>query len=228
MITRSEYARTILFVLVFAFTVYPVFSQDGADGDPGATRAGAVSGVDSSPSDNMTPEGESSLLFTDTGENPDGTEQVPEIGTFGVGDLLRMVIVLVLVAGAVYGVIALLRRRIPAQEEDADSPIQVLATRRLGTGNEVFAVMVGKSVFLLGGSDSGVSRLATIDDKETIDELVLAHSRTTPAKRTFAQSLGEWFSNLAVPGSQREDNSNAVPLGADGGIQRRLQRLRRM
>lgn len=205
MITRSGYARTILFVLVLTFTVYPVFSQE-AD----------------------APEDEQSLLFTDSGAPEESSNETPEIGTFGVGDLIRMVIVLVLVAGAVYGVIALLRRRVPAQEEDSDSPIQVLATRRLGTNNEVFAVMVGKSVFLLGSSETGVRHLAPIDDKETIDELVLAHSRAAPTKKTFAGSLGEWFSNLAVPGSQRSGSETAVPIGGESGFQRRLQRLRRM
>lgn len=208
MITRLHPARTLLCVLVFTFIVYPAYSQQ-IDADGAST--------------------ESELLFADDGAaDAAEAEGVSEIGTFGVGDLIRMVIVLALVAGAVYGVIALLRRKMPGNEEDTDSPIRVLASRRLGTTGEVFAVMVGKSVFVLGGSESGVQRIATIEDQETIDELVLAHSRTVPARKTFAGSLGEWLSNFAVPGSQRGESKGAETITNDGGFQQRLQRLRKL
>lgn len=218
MITGSGPTRALLYVLVFTSIIHPAFSQE------------VTPGVDSVTAPVVEPvPAESDLIFSGgDAENGENTNAGDEIGTFGVADLLRMVLVLVLVSGAVYGAIALLRRKIPAGEEEPDSPIQILARRRLGTTTEVYAVMVGKSVFLLGGSDTGVQQIATIDDQETIDELILAHSQTTPVRKTFARSFGDWFANFAVPGTQRGSAESSTVVGADGGFESRLQRLRNL
>ena len=44
-----------------------------------------------------------------------------------------MLLVLLMVIGAIYGVISLLRRRVPVESEDEDSPIRILATRTVGS-----------------------------------------------------------------------------------------------
>ncbi len=204
MITRLSRMGAVFTVLMLFLTV-PIYSQE-ALGTPDETE----------------------LVFSDVPESVGETSAGSgEIGTFGLGDLVRMVIVLALVAGAVYGLIALLKRRTPSSDEDADSPIRVLASRKIGATGEVHAVMVGSTVMLLGGNEAGVQRLATIEDKETIDELLLAHSREIPPRKTFAHSFGKWLANLAVPGSVTPDQANDTHV-AMGGVQRRLQRLRRL
>jgi hypothetical protein len=67
---------------------------------------------------------------------------------------------------------------------------------------------------LLGGGDAGVQLLTTVEDQETIDELVLAHSTaTTGTRRTFGGMLGQWINNFTVPGT----GSSPTPGGhADG------------
>jgi flagellar protein FliO/FliZ len=159
---------------------------------------------------------ERSLVF----EGGGGAAVAPDaeaeaVGAFGVWDLLRMVLVLLLVIGAVYAVISLLRRRMPGEAEEEESPIRVLASRNLGNNRDIHAVMVGKQVWILGGGDAGVSLISTVEDQETIDELVLAHSAAVPGTRpTFGAALGRWFGNLAVPGS---GSRSATSAGTAGG-----------
>lgn len=168
---------------------------------------------------------ETTLRFdaTDDDEIRAGGE-TDEIQAFGAGDLIRMVLVLLMVVGAVYGVISLLRRRVIAPD-DTESPIRVLATRSLGGGRELHAVMIGKQVLLLGGGESSLQLISTVDDQETIDELVLAHSATKPPARTFGAVLGGWLNNLAVPGS-----STAATAGGPAAphMQAQSDRLRRL
>jgi flagellar biogenesis protein FliO len=193
----------VLLVLILTVILIPTFSQETPVAQP-------------------VPD-ESELRFEESDEPAGEIEQTGEISTFGVWDLLRMVLVLALVAGAVYGVIALLKRRISHTTGDEDSPIRVLASRKIGAAGEVYAVMVGKTVLLLSGADGGIQRLATIEDQETIDELILAHSQTAPERKTFARALGEWFSNFAVPGTSRE---TVTRFDVGAGLSKRRERLR--
>ena len=127
-----------------------------------------------------------------------------EIDAFGIWDLLRMVLVLLMVVGAIYGVISLLRRRVkPTGVDDETSPIRVLVSKVVGE-HEIHAVMIGHRVLVLAGGSSGLNLITQVEDQETIDELVLAHSaasRTQQRERTFGSILAGWFGNLAVPGT---------------------------
>ena len=154
---------------------------------------------------------------------------------FGIWDLLRMLLVLITVLGAIYGLITLLRRRVPTGGADeSDSPIKVLVTRNLGGSRDLHAVMVGREVMLLGGNEGGLQLIKTIDDQETIDELLLAHS-SSPAtrQRTFGSVFTQWVGNLTVPGSggERSDakvrGDNGVRIGS-GFVQSQQRRVRQM
>ncbi len=180
--------------------------------------------------------GEENLVFA-----PDSDEATPSVddsggpAAFGIWDLLRMLLVLITVLGAIYGLIALLRRRIPAGSDEPDSPIKVLVTRNLGGSRDLHAVMVGKEVMLLGGNESGVQLIKTIDDQETIDELVLAHSSGTASqRRTFGSVFAQWVGNLTVPGSGHGERGAAarrseeeVRIGS-GFVQSQQRRVRQM
>ncbi|MCG8480333.1 MAG: flagellar biosynthetic protein FliO [Spirochaetales bacterium] len=184
--------------------------------------------------------GEEDLVFaTDSGEaavSTDGPDVAEGPAAFGMWDLLRMLLVLITVLGAIYGLITLLRRRIPSGPDESDSPIKVLVTRNLGGSRDLHAVMVGKEVMLLGGNESGVQLITTIDDQETIDELVLAHSSGTASqRRTFGAVFAQWVGNLTVPGSGR-GGPGASATGHEGGVrigsgfvqsqQRRVRQMR--
>ncbi|MFA7566221.1 MAG: flagellar biosynthetic protein FliO [Alkalispirochaeta sp.] len=151
------------------------------------------------------------------------------LDTFGVWDLVRMVLVLLVVIGAIYGVIALLRRRVGTRLEEEDSPIRILASRNIGTNQEIHAVMIGRQVLILGGCESGLQLITRVEDQETIDELVLAHS-VAPASvaksKTFGTVLGKWLGNLAVPGTNSEKPGKTASVSFLRSQQDRLRSLK--
>ena len=181
---------------------------------------------------------EEELVFAneagDTSDAAGGSAADDGPAAFGIWDLLRMLLVLITVLGAIYGLITLLRRRIPTGSDDADSPIKVLVTRNLGGSRDLHAVMVGKEVMLLGGNESGVQLIKTIDDQETIDELVLAHSSSPTARqRTFGSVFAQWVGNITVPGSggERNDGEASRDKGlriGSGFVQSQQRRVRQM
>jgi flagellar protein FliO/FliZ len=121
----------------------------------------------------------------------------------------------------------LLRRRVDSDTDDSDSPIRILASRDLGGNRDLHVVMIGSRVMLLGGGDAGVQLLTTVEDQETIDELVLAHSTAHPGRRrrTFGGLLGQWINNFTVPGAGNrgtngsDDHSQSARSAApDAGV----------
>lgn len=174
-------------------------------------------------------------MFADA-DGPGGNEQLPAGGpaAFGIWDLVRMVLVLLLVVGAVYGLVLLLRQRgNRSSDAEADSPIRVLATRNLGGNRDVHVVMIGSEVMVLGGGDNGVQLLRTIDDRETIDELVLAHSSSLVSGERaggFAAALGRWLGTLGVRGQTEPDEEDETPTLSSSGsfLSSQQSRLRQM
>ncbi|MDA3948786.1 MAG: flagellar biosynthetic protein FliO [Spirochaeta sp.] len=231
---------------VLLFSVQQVYSQDSASDPEGVSQGaeagsdGTVPGAEAAPDPTSDSAGETravrpaqespaedTLVFGE-GADDEGDTNAGDggIDTFGVWDLLRMLLVLLMVIGAIYGVISLLRRRVPAESEDEDSPIRILASRTVGTTHEIHAVMIGSHVLVLGAGADGLQLITRVEDQETIDELVLAHSTQSGRRargRTFGAVFGRWLGNLAVPGSagsatSRGGRGNAPgSAGASGG-----------
>jgi flagellar protein FliO/FliZ len=85
---------------------------------------------------------------------------------------IRMVVVLALVLGAIYLVFRLMKS-LGKPKIGSDSAIKVLATTSLGTGRAVHVINIGSKAYLIGATDSSVSLIAEIAEKEVVDELVL-------------------------------------------------------
>jgi flagellar biogenesis protein FliO len=151
------------------------------------------------------------------GDGAGGAADGEDLSAFGLSDLLRMVLVLLMVVGAVYGVVAFLRRRIPATVGESDSPIRVLASRNLGANKDLHAVMIGPKVIIVGGGEASLRLITTVEDQETIDELILAASAVEPRQRTFGSLLGGWLNNMAVPGSKTDASSDVNGGSGPGG-----------
>ncbi len=155
------------------------------------------------------------MRFANTPGVEENTETPEEFSAFGGWDLLRMVLVLMMVVVAVYGVVAFLRRRVPGNDAvDDQSPIKILATQPLGAGKDLHAVMIGRQVLVIGSGDGAIQVLTTVEDKETIDELILAHSRKAPPPKTFGGMLSRWASHAAVPGSGAEGAAGSPSGGS--------------
>lgn len=122
--------------------------------------------------------------------------------------IFRMVVVLALVIGAIYGVYVLLRRSSRAKASD-DSYLRVLATTNLAVGRSVHVVALGDKAWLIGSTDSAVSPIAEIQDKELIDALALraAESPETP-RREFGTMLMNLLGKKGTRSSTSADASD--------------------
>jgi flagellar protein FliO/FliZ len=87
-----------------------------------------------------------------------------------------MLVVLVVIALAVYGVVFFMKKasRPPAQ---ADPNLKVLSTAGLGTGRFVHVVSVGDRAWLIGSAETGVSLISEITDQSVISAMLAEQSR---------------------------------------------------
>ncbi|MDR0630391.1 MAG: flagellar biosynthetic protein FliO [Treponema sp.] len=90
--------------------------------------------------------------------------------------ILRMILVLALAAGAIYGLVFLLKR-LSRPPEQKDPYLKVLAGVHLGSNRFVHAIALGSQAWLVGASEGGVSLIAELNDRETIDAMLLDASR---------------------------------------------------
>lgn len=167
---------------------------------------------------------------SDDGTAASGDGEVVGGAAFGLSDLLRMVLVLVLVIGAVYGVLALLRKKGRPPEYES-SAIRLLASQTLPGNKAVHAVQVGNTVYLLGAAEGGMTVISTVTDQETVDTLVLEHSRQQSASSGgFSALLNRWLtgSSGAAEGGASTPGAEAFSAGQEAGgvLQVQRQRLR--
>ena len=89
---------------------------------------------------------------------------------------IRMVLVLVLTAVAIYGVVHLIKKSSkPAAESDPF--LKVLASSHLGSNRYAHIVSVGDKAWLLGSSDGGVNLIGEILDKDIVNAMQLEDSQ---------------------------------------------------
>lgn len=133
-----------------------------AQASPSAVPQGAAAAVD-----------ETSLAIGDDAVDAAGR---PAARPSALWDALRMVAVLAAVALAIYGAVYLLKK-VSRPVEKIDPRLKVLAGAHLGSNRFVHVVSLGSKAWLVGASDGGVGLIAEIDDKETIDAMLLDESR---------------------------------------------------
>jgi len=97
--------------------------------------------------------------------------------------MIRMVLVLGLVLLALYGLYVFLKRKAkrPIQE---DPFIKHLGVTQIAPGKSVHVLSLGAKAWLLGVSDTAITMLAELDDKELIDAMVVKAQEIPPAVET--------------------------------------------
>ncbi|MDR2633474.1 MAG: flagellar biosynthetic protein FliO [Treponema sp.] len=100
----------------------------------------------------------------------------PNQGAVSFFVILRMILVLALAAGAIYGVVFFLKR-ISRPPDQKDPYLKILAGVHLGSNRFVYVVSLGSQAWLLGAGEGGVSLIAEITNRETIDAMLLDASR---------------------------------------------------
>jgi flagellar protein FliO/FliZ len=107
---------------------------------------------------------------------------------------LRMIVVLAVVLACIYGVFRLMRR-LSRPRETPESPLKIVVSASLGPGKNLHIVSLGTRAYLVGATDSTISLIANIEDRELVDSLVLK-AALEPRSASSAQG-GRFSSTLA-------------------------------
>ncbi|GHV61465.1 hypothetical protein AGMMS49587_05680 [Spirochaetia bacterium] len=90
--------------------------------------------------------------------------------------ILRMILVLILAAAAIYGIVYFLKKAVrPAGQRD--SHLRVLASAHLGQNRFAHVVSVGTRAWLVGAGAGGVNLIAELEEQEAVDAMLLEESR---------------------------------------------------
>ncbi|MBN2874648.1 MAG: flagellar biosynthetic protein FliO [Spirochaetales bacterium] len=132
---------------------------------------------------------------------------------------LRMVLVLGLVIAAIYGLYALLRKNArPAPATDAY--LRVLATTSVGAGRSLHVVSVGDHAWLIGSTESSITPIAELQDKELIDALALRAAEAPEAPRRD-------FSSILIDMLGRKGSRTATAADTSDFFRRQRDRLKK-
>ncbi|HET7838271.1 MAG TPA: flagellar biosynthetic protein FliO [Rectinemataceae bacterium] len=137
---------------------------------------------------------------------------------------LRMVVVLALVLGAIYGAYRLMRRASRPRIEE-DPTVKVLATASLGPGKAVHVLSVGNQAFLIGVTDSSISLISEVADRDLVDSLALK-AAMAPKAREGLGGFGEALAAL-LAGKGRAAGKRGPQPGDGDFLARQRERLRK-
>ena len=113
---------------------------------------------------------ERSLTF---GEDAPVTGQVSGPSVWSV---IRMILVLALVAAAIYGIVFLFKKA-SKPTPNTDPYLKILANAHLGANRYAHIVAVGSRAWLVGSSEGGVNLISEVTDKEIVDAMLLDDSK---------------------------------------------------
>ena len=132
-------------------------------------------------------------------------------------DFVRMLLILAAVVGVIYLLFHLLKRGFRRQLPQNDL-IRVLGSRSLSGNRALHLVAMGRSVFLVGAAESGISLIAEIKDQETLDQIRLDSSQVLPP-----QGFAQFFQSLWKGGGKRNLGGDSLEF-----MKRQRQRLQKM
>lgn len=214
-ILRSGRGRSAL--AIFCFIACVSFSALGAQ----ETGADAVAAQD---------ESAISLEAPAAGDAPARAE--PRVGAVSnIWLLVRMVLVLALVCGAVYGIVYLMKKSTRFMAVN-DPYLKSVASLPVAPGRTVQVVTLGKKGYLIGVSDSSINLIAEVEDSELVDAMNLEADGKGQATGDFASVIARLLPARLRGGGEahgRTDGASQraapraaqnVPQGATRGAER--------
>jgi len=146
----------------------------------------------------------------------DAAEPANASSPASVLSILRVLLTLVVVAAAIYGLVFLVKK-FSRGGAARDPFLKVLASVPLGgASRSAHIIAVGSQAWLVGSAESGVTLISEIGDKEVLDAMLLEDSRRTaeaqaggggltgrfPDFRTLLHRLGMPADSGAPPGPE--------------------------
>jgi len=206
----KKYTLVLVFFLIGLFTqISIIFAQESEISQQDVSQEQIQPEVD------RLREAEQAFTFSS-----DATVDVPAAGS-SVWAIVRMLLMLALVAVAIYGIVFFLKKKNSAQNTEKDPFLKVLANSHLGNNRYAHIISVGKKAWLLGSSDGGVNLIGEIDDKELIDTMLLEDSQKTAEAPTG--KFPDFMSLLRKLGVQ---SANSNPNADE--LRKRRERLKGM
>jgi flagellar biosynthetic protein FliO len=193
--------KNILGAVLFLYAAGFSFAQDAEGASSGISQEGAADNPASGVSET---EAETAFLFEEpAGEIDFGAGAGPSIFV-----LLRVVLVLGLVAVAIYGLVFFLKKQ-SAGRVETDPYLKVLARTPLTPKTAAVIISVGDKAWLAGVTDEQVALITEITDKEVVDAMLLdaanheiaAQSRRIDFRALLAKLSGSFARSPAEPSS---------------------------
>jgi flagellar protein FliO/FliZ len=161
---------------------------------------------------------EQSLLIP---ESEQGSEAVSADGPLiSSWDFVRMLFVLAAVVAVIYLIFYFLKRGLRRQLPENEI-IRLLGTRNLAGNRALHLVELGKSVFLLGAAEGGITLISEVKDQETLDMLRLERSKAAVP----TQGFGHFFQSILKTG---KSSGLGIQQGTIDFMKQQRQRLNKM
>ena len=122
---------------------------------------------------------------------------------FSTWDFIKVILILIAVILIVYAVFYALKKAGGAQF-DSSNLIRLLGSQSLTQNGSVHLIEVGAKYYLVGCSENSVSHIADIDDKETVDEIMLKKPQPQEGKKTFSDFFNFRFGRSSGDGADIE------------------------
>lgn len=173
-----------------------------AQGAPEAQRGGSAEVVGTAKAVDET-----ALAIEDRGAPTPGASGAAGPNTLAY--FVRMVVVLAIVVGLIYLFFRFMKRLSRPKLGD-EASIKILASTALGAGKALHVVSLGSKAYLVGSSESSVSLISEIDDKEFLDALALKAAASQRSQGAgFADVLGSML------GGKGKKGRNGAQGGSD-------------
>lgn len=119
--------------------------------------------------------------------NPDETsEAIPSQNTFWI--FLRLILVLGCTIAAIYGIVYVMKKTF--MPKVTENPfLQQITSLPLGANKAIHLIVIDKTAYAVGVSDSGINLITAIDDKDLVDSMLLHASMNETKNPGWTQTL---------------------------------------
>lgn len=167
-----EKAKKLIAVMLLCITaVYSLYSQDNSN------------------QNNTTLTEESIVISDDTGTDSTSASQTYK-GPSTVGMFVRMILVLIIVVGLIYGVLWFIKKKTNVVKTD-DDYLRRAAYINIAPGKTVEVITLIDKAYLIGVTEDNITLLGEIHDDELIKAMNLSADKKNNTKKpaTFADVL---------------------------------------
>lgn len=171
-------------VIVFMAAVFALYSQTTVANDQSAAT--------------IT---EESIVFSDDASGDTGASAQSYKGPSTVGMFVRMIVVLIIVVGLIYGVLWFIKKKTNVIKTD-DEYLRRAAYINIAPGKTVEVITLIDKAYLIGVTEDNITMLGEIHDDELIKAMNLSADKKNNTKKpaTFADVLDMF---LVKKGSQK-------------------------